>query len=267
MKRNISLILSLTILSSLLWMCSKESDQTVIKGTAVKGLVVNANVSVHAYDNYSGKGKVLATSTTDGKGVFTVTVEYTGPVEIVITGGKYNDEATGNEVSMGASELRNILFAEGNMNVGVTALTTIAAGYIDEHAENGLATAIANANSKVAEAFGLSGIDLSSVIPVDLSQPINGTASENQKKYGSVLAGLSELIRVNGLDPEMLLDLVKAMTEDIKDGEIDGMNNGEALEMVLTITPENAMEGLQTAIDSFLDGPMNIPGYIPAGRP
>jgi hypothetical protein len=115
----------------------------------------------------------------------------------------------------------------------------------------------------LVKAFGLSGIDLSNVVPVDLSVLMNLGAKKEQKKYGSVLAGLSELIRLNGLDPEMLLDLVQAMTEDIKDGVFDGKNGAEALEMVTTITPESAIEGLQTAIESFLNGPMNIGGYIP----
>lgn len=268
MKKRLIWVLSLIMISSLFWMCSEETQRTSISGVAVKGLIVNADVSVYAYENKGVRGELLATTITDHNGSFKVTIEYTGVVQIIVTGGTYNDEATGSEVSVGSFELRNIFIADGDMNIGVTALTTIAASYVDEHAEEGLATAIANANRVVAEAFGLSGIDISSIIPADLSTPESAMANENQKKYGSVLAGLSELIRLNGLVPEDVLVLIGNLSDDLSDGVLDGMDNGEVIEFVLTITPEEAMDGLQNAIDSFINGPRNkLPDFVPVTIP
>lgn len=39
-------MLSLAMVSSLFWMCSKDKDEAVLTGSAVKGAVVNADVPV-----------------------------------------------------------------------------------------------------------------------------------------------------------------------------------------------------------------------------
>lgn len=263
MKKLVS-FLTIVMLASLLWNCSEEeSGDVTLTGSAVKGTIINADVEVYALNETAARGELLATTSTNSDGQFNVTIDYEGGVEIVITGGSYTDEATGEEVSVGEFEFRNIIIAENNKSIGVTALTTIAAEHINENASEGLATAIDNANQKVAETFGIGDIDISNIVPADLSETDSKNAEKAEKEYGAVQAGLSELLVLNDLSPDVLPVLIKEMAEDFSDGKFDGKNGESALEFTLTITPEEAFKGLNTAIDNFLNGPRNNSDYIP----
>jgi hypothetical protein len=255
---------ALIMLTALLfWQCSEDSDDvqsSTVSGSAVKGTVVNANVYIYKYDADGNRGDIIASTTTDQNGNFSANVNYSGAVEIAVTGGKYTDEASGVEVSLNEKELRNVSIINGDKKVGITALTTIAAKYVDENASKGLETAIKNANNKVADVFGLTGIDLGSVIPTDLSKTRSATATWPEVKYGGIQAGLSQLVESNQLSPEELLELINAIADDFRDGVIDGKNGAEALQFSSRITPEEAASGLETAINSFLNSEDNRSG-------
>lgn len=144
--------------------------------------------------------------------------------------------------------------------MGVSALTTIAAARAVEQADQGLAIAVENANQEVADMFGLTGMDISKTLPADISVSSSSEMSEEEKKYGAVLAGFSQIAESNGLSPEKVLSLIKETAQDFKDGKMDGMNAGVALSFTLEITPAQALQGLQTAIGSFLQSPENVSG-------
>lgn len=259
--KNLKSLVYLLLVSVLFWQCTDDSDEvtsSTVSGEAVKGTVVNAEVNVYKYDGT--RGEFLATTTTDQNGSFNVEVKYAGVVEIVVTGGNYTDEASGLAVSLSGHELRNIATLNSDKKFGITALTTIAAEYVDENASKGLETAIQNANKIVADVFGLTGIDLNTTVPADLSKTGSRSAAWPELKYGAVQAGLSQLIESNGLSAEELLELVNAIADDFRDGVIDGKNGEKALESASKITPEQAASGLETAINSFLDSENNRSG-------
>ncbi len=257
-------ILSIVMLASFLWMCSEdESGDVSLTGDAVKGIIANADVKVYAVDESASRGELLATTSTNSEGQFNVSLDYKGGVEIVVTGGSYTDEATGEKVSVDEAEFRNVILADGSKSVGVTALTTIAAEHINENASEGLATAIENANKKVANTFGIGEIDISQTVPADLADEESKNAESSELKYGAVQAGLSELMVKNNLNPEDLPVLVNEMAKDFSDGSFDGKNGETALNFALSITPKQALEGLNTAIDSFLNGSNNNSNYSP----
>ncbi|MBS3771338.1 MAG: hypothetical protein KGY69_13885 [Bacteroidales bacterium] len=269
MKRLVWII-SLLIISSVFWMCEEDetdegTSETTLSGGAVKGVIQNAEVNVYAFDENELRGELLASAETNSEGEFTVSVDHVGGVEIVVTGGSYSDEATGEEVSMDNFEFRNVVMSDdkNEKTVGVTALTTIAAENIDENASEGLATAIENANNNVASAFGLGDTDISSTVPADLTRSESIDAEQSELSYGAAQAGLSNLVKTEGLNPEDLPELINAMGEDFRDGNFDGKDGEEALEFALSVTPQEALDGLQTAIDNFLNGSQNTSDYLP----
>jgi hypothetical protein len=260
-------VLGLSMLAS----CDKEpvqsSDHTTVSGSAVKGYVGTAKVEVYAYQANGQRGALIASTFTDAQGNYSVSANYRGPAEVVVTQGQYLDEATGTAVSLQANELRAIVsLDQANKTAAVTALTTVAAGYVDANAATGMETAIAKSSQEVAKAFGLVDINLTNEVPADLSYGGSGK-SMAQIKYGAVQAGLSQIIKDHNLSPQQLLTLVKDISLDFSDGVLDGKSGSAALQSSLTLTPNQALTGLNTAIESFMNSPRNKSGYTSGSVP
>jgi hypothetical protein len=254
-------ILGLGVLVS----CQKESvetsDNSTISGAAVKGYVDAARVDVYQYKEKGQRGTLLATTTTDNKGNFEVSANYRGPVEIVVSQGKYADEATGTTVHLENNELRSVAYlGQEKQSAAVTALTTIAAAYVDSNATANVEASIKDANAKVAAAFGIADVDITGQIPADLSQA-NAAISKAQAKYGAIQAGLSQTIKDRNLSADQLLTLVKDISKDYTDQVLDGKSGSVALESALEITPNEALTGLNTAMNNFMNSPKNKSGY------
>lgn len=240
--------------------CSEDSDESTVSGTAAKGYVANANVDVYAYLETGQRGKLIASTNTDIKGNYSVRVKHRGPVEVVVYNGSYKDEASGASVNLGSNKLRAVLMVNSEKETAaVTALTTIAAAHVDAHASAGLETAISYANAKVSAAFGLDGINLTEVIPSDFSFSAV-THTQAQLKYGIVQAGLSQVIKEQGLAAEKLLELVADISSDYSDGSFNNSEGSVALQFSLSITPTEAMSGLNVAIQNYLNSSSNKSG-------
>lgn len=244
--------------------CSDDTDQltTQISGTAVKGPVANATVTVYDYSDSGVRGEVLTSTNSAEDGSFEVTVNHVGVVEIVVTGGSYMDEASSKKVNLGNFELRSIIDAQGSVNTGITALTTIAASYIDENASSGLAIAIENAERGIVDGLGIGNVDIQALVPSDLTLPIQieNSSDMQQAQYAAVQSGFSQLIESNGLNPEMVLTLIEDFARDYEDGKFDGRSGTEAIEYVSGITPGEAIQGLETAIRNFMNSDQNNSG-------
>ncbi|MBN4058010.1 hypothetical protein JYT34_01055 [Olleya sp. AH-315-K02] len=261
----LKLLTLLTVVSLLFFQCSNDSEEltsSTISGYVVKGPVANAVVTVYQYDQDGTRGEVLISTNSAEDGSFSVEVNFTGVVEIVVTGGVYTDEASMNQVALGSFELRSVVNIQGNVTTGVTALTTIAAANIDENATEGLAIAIENANRELVEAMGIPNLDISKTIPVDLGQSMNMGANQDidSVQYAVLQAGLSQIVETNNLDPEALLTLINDLTEDFRDGLFDGRSGEEALTYASGLTPEQAIQGLSIAMETFLNSSENGSG-------
>jgi hypothetical protein len=259
--------------------CEKDAvestDQTTFSGSAVKGYVDGAKVDVYEYISKGERGRLVASANTDNLGSFNITTDYRGPVEVVVTQGQYADESTGTKVSLQARELRTIAVLKQGSQVAVSALTTIAAEYIDANATADVEASVDIANEKVAKAFGIAEVNISKELPADLSHASNAL-SQAQIKYGAVQAGLSQVVKELELSPEALLTLVADIAKDYADGVLDGKSGSAALETSLTLTPEQALGGLNIAIENFMSSDRNKSGVnyesigitvpTPAGR-
>jgi len=261
MKNNLLFAVTLTI-GVFLSSCSDDSaDQSsTISGSAVKGYVGSATVDVYQYVDNGQRGTLLASTSTDSRGNYSVSFNFRGIVEVVVSDGSYKDEASGTTVTLGTESLRNIVsIDQRTKTVAVTALTTIVAEHVNANAGAGIETAIANANAKVSAAFGLSGVDLTTVIPSDFSSPALGH-SIAQLKYGVIQAGLSQLIKDQHLSADKVLELIQDIANDFSDGSFDGKKGAAALTFALSITPKEALTGMNTAIENYMNSASNKSG-------
>jgi len=262
-----SLITTFMFVLLLLAGCGGETGTSfTISGTAIKGPLYNATVVVCQLNSDGSRGEVLATASTASDGSFTASGNISGSVAVVVTGGSYIDEATGQTVQNDEAEELVTFLAEGadEENIGVTALTTIAAARASENAAIGLAIAIAAANQEVADLFGLSGVDIVKTRVddlTDLNEDVDADSAETQ--YGLIIAAISQVAKDNGLTPDQVMDLIANMADDFSDGEFDGLSGGEALELAMTITPEDAINGLEIAMDNFLAGEQDNSDLVP----
>lgn len=244
--------------------CDKDEEtpqSSTVSGSAVKGYVDAAKVDVYEYLSSGNRGKLLTSTSTDSRGNYQFSVDYRGPVEIVVSEGSYIDESTGTTVNLGSSELRSIAFLkEGNQKTAVSTLTSIAAEYVKVNATSNIEASIDDANAKIAQEFGLTGIDISKEAPADLSYPVNGFTTA-QVQYGAIQAGLSQVVKDKGIAPDQLLTLIEDFSKDFSDEMLDGKYGSVALQISLTLTPFEAMDGLGIAIETFLQSDRNLSGY------
>lgn len=168
-------------------------------GSVVLGPVVSGHgLTVTAF---KADGSELARGTVNADGTFTInsTVAYTGNVLIVVvdtnTAHDYFDEGTRQSKDLD-TDLRAVttVAGAGDYTVSVNALTELVVkDYTQAHGNtlNGTTTAsIAAGNRSVADAFGLSNVDLindEAVAIVDAQ----GNSNPNANDYGRALAAIS----------------------------------------------------------------------------
>jgi hypothetical protein len=221
-----------------------------ITGLIVKGRVGAATVTAYRLDSAMSRGTVLATAASAADGTFTLTVPpYNGHIELVATGGSYDEEAVGATVQL-AREL-SAVFPEfqsgGTVTLTVSPMSTLARNLAKSRVDRGaaLVDALSQAWSHVNGHFG--NLDWRSVVPTNLTpaEPVTVTLSDDTKA-GLVLAGLSQAARVlaesGGLSPGTQVTgstLAGAGADDAKDGTLDGVWNGTTLKLAESVAPLN----------------------------
>ncbi len=239
----------------------RAQTEDEISGSVTLAPVNGATVRVYALNADASRGLLLASATTDANGDYSIPrPKVAGPFEVVVRGGEYQDEASGEAVTRDEeSELRAMFEDTDGSYLGVSALTEIAAERAHANAAQGLATAIAAANREVAALFGLGDVDPRSVKPVDLTNPSSSARSGTvATKLGEVNAMVSQMLVDNGLSPSSMKDFIEALALDFADGELDGLGREGALNFAISITPAQAMNGLEQARTNFLNGEQNL---------
>ena len=151
---------------------SEEISETIINGTAVKGIVKNGIVKIYGLSNGAKNSEPLATGNTDNNGDYSVTVNnYTGPIFVEITADPNStkmicdinpscgDIAFGDEIQLDEDfSIKAVVELETNKTAiaNVSAITSLVATFAEEQS-NIDSTIISNANSQVANLFGMTG--------------------------------------------------------------------------------------------------------------
>jgi hypothetical protein len=155
------------------------TSSTTLSGSAVKGPVNGGTVTVSTLS-----GTVLGTTTTSPSGTYSLVINYSGDVVVVVEGGSYIDEATGNPTTL--NQLKSIVTSSGGtQTVHLTPLTYLAY-YYSGNTVAGFNTALGN----LATQFGLGSTNLLSSLP-DIS---TGTTNA----YGQVLRAVSRYVANQG---------------------------------------------------------------------
>lgn len=209
-----------------------------ISGIVMLGAVADASVNAYATD---GSGMLLASTTADNHGMFTMTLHApSGVIEIVATGGGYLEEASGAAVRLQPDQqlLALVPYEAGQHRfAAVTPLTQLAAGLARFQARRGVPMAVATtqANAEVGAVFG---VDVLATPPLDIADVQNADSVLSPGlKYGFVLAAISEWVWEQGsnaaaqaglpyqpgADPFNSISFAQVLYEDVAaDGVLDG---------------------------------------------
>jgi hypothetical protein len=151
---------------------STVSSENVVNGTAAKGIIKNGIVKVYGVTNGQKNSETLAESNTDNNGDYSVTVNnYTGPLFVEISADpnktkmicdinpSCGDIAFGDEIQLDEDfSIKAVVELETNKTAiaNVSAITSLVATFAEEQS-NIDSTIISNANSQVANLFGMTG--------------------------------------------------------------------------------------------------------------
>jgi len=133
----------------------------------------------------AASGNVLATTTTNGSGAYTVEVQFNGDVIIEITGGTYTDEATGDPTTLTATLRSVVNISGGAVTAHVTPVTTLAYAFAFGPSTTVTAAAFNTSLTSFATALGLTG-NLNTTLPVVTGEGIND--------YGRILRAFSQVL-------------------------------------------------------------------------
>jgi len=246
MRNNLALLISLVFLTA----CgggsaggsSGSTGSTIpvgsVSGTSFDGLIINGTVSV--YDFTTGaKGALLGQTTSDGTGLYSLSLQVESrPVLVEITGGYYVEEAgvvgSSTQVALSSNEKLTALanYTTGTpLKVAVTTYTHLAAGLAAFEISKGTAvsTAINDANTR---ASSLAGVNILTTTPKEISDLSNASATLTPElKYG-FLAGAISMWTYNNAPsavvahspPYTSIDFAQLLYQDISaDGLLDGI--------------------------------------------
>ncbi|HHM04123.1 MAG TPA: hypothetical protein ENJ19_00065 [Gammaproteobacteria bacterium] len=206
-----------------------------VSGTAVDGIIVAGKVNAHAFGR-AGKGGKLNDDAglTDDSGAYSLAIQAPDqPVLLEVTGGRYVEEATGEEVALEPGQfLRAVGFYRSGkaLNIMITPFTNLAAGLAEYKVSQGVdpATAI---NDALVEIESLYGFNVATTRPANVL--VSGTAADqagSEQLYGFYLAGISEWTKrvsaQSGAPHDqglVSITLAQIMYNDIRaDGVLDG---------------------------------------------
>ncbi|MBF0169887.1 MAG: hypothetical protein HQK87_02155 [Nitrospinae bacterium] len=200
-----------------------STSESSIHGSAVKGPISHGTVKAYAVNADGSRGALLGATTTDAKGDYTLNFSHSGPVEVVISGGTYIDEATGATVDFSGKEMNALVTG---VSAGDTVVVTPISAAAARAAKGRMAVgespddAVNNANAQVAQVFGIDPDDITSVKPSDYTNGEDGGDAANA--YALAIAALSQMVKNNGGDPVDVVDLAIVVGDDLADGSADG---------------------------------------------
>lgn len=191
-----------------------------VSGVASKNLISGGTVKIYSVDAAGTVGSTpIGQGTTGTDGSYNITITQTsGPIVVVVTGGTYQDEATGqtkNLVDQAPAGLRAALpNASSSVSTAVTPLTEIAVQRAQATQLN--ATSINAANQVVSTIFGINSV--TTTLPLSsASIPATG-ATTDAEKYALALVAISRMCNSSGKIVATLL------TQDFVQ-QIDGAGN------------------------------------------
>lgn len=248
-----------------------------VSGTAFDGLILNGDVKVFAWNG--SKGKLLGQGTTDGAGEYSVDLDQvpSQPVLIEVTGGRYQEEASGKSIALRGGDFLYALknYKQGDsISTSLTFYTTIATGLAKHMAGTGVSVneAIARANDTVSDMIG---IDIRGVTPLEINKKSSATpVVTDQHLYGFATASISQLTKwislQNGDENDIhetynSIKFAAAAYQDISsDGQLDGKDQGRIIAQgTVQLTPEVYRGDIARNMLVMANSEVNVTGLTP----
>ncbi len=205
----------------------------MVSGSAFNGTMSNATVMAYSV-NSGTMGAQLASGATNSMGSFSLSLgAYSGPVMLKMSGGSYENLATGTTMTMSAGDVMTAVvptIASGATVTGIqmTPLTSMAQARAQAMTGGMTDANIAAANTAVGSYFMVSDILHTGPMNAAVSGS-GGTATTDMKNYGVTIAAMSQYAETIGMtDPAAL---IPAMMQDASDGIMNGMMGSTQITM------------------------------------
>jgi hypothetical protein len=218
-------------------------------------------------------GAQLASGTTNSMGSFSLSLgAYSGPVMLKMSGGTYDNLATGTTMTMMTGDVMTAVISNissGGTVTGIqmTPLTSMAQAMANNMAGGMTGTNITSANTSVCNYFMVT--DILQTMPMNAAAAgSGGTATTAMKNYGIAIAAMSQYAQTIGMtDPAAL---ITAMMNDASDGIMNGKMGSTSITMGgmgggmmgggTMMQSTAGTSGLATAMTTFMGSAANKSG-------
>lgn len=255
---------------------NKPSDENTgsstllkISGLAALGPIDDGIVRAYALNTDGSRGSLLGETRTDKEGKYNLSCKHSdGPLEVIVFGGAYVDEATNMPKLMGDEEISSILASSDDLahysakGLGISALSSIEA----KTAINLLKSAPPSADfsllkQKIKQAHSFItasyGIDPKTA-PANINDADNLNVEKDDGKMAMILAAMSVMVNRMGISHEELTDM-SAM--DNLDGKIDGKFNNSPITFLdgnnkaysMASTDNKPLNQIKLAVNAYKD--------------
>ena len=222
--------------------------------------LADATIDVYELKSDGQTGALLASTTTDAGGYYTVSASIglapSSSLLVTTTGGSSVDEISGKPTQAGPGDSLKTIVTPGGDYALLTPLTTIAASRTTSliAAGNSADNSIAVSYGAIARQYNLE--TLIAIDPAVVSDPQSVKVSGiTARQMGLILAGLDEEAATFGATD---FGLVNALARDISDGTFDGKEG--ATQIIVgdpPLPPDAATLKLEEAISKFTASPIN----------
>jgi hypothetical protein len=245
----------------------------MVGGSVFNGTMGSTTVIAYAVSGGSMGGQ-LASGTTNSMGSFSLSIgAYSGPVELKISGGSYNNLASGTTMTMPAGDamiavIPAISSGATITGIQITPLTSMAQARAQAMAGGMTDANITAANTAVGNYFMVSNI--LETVPMNAAiSGSGGTASTAMRNYGMAIAAMSQYAQtISMTDPAAL---ISSMMNDASDGIMNGMMGNTQITMGgmgggmmggggTMMQPTAGTSGLATAMTTFMGSTTNKSG-------
>ena len=236
----------ITGIMALLTGCGSSSNDAAPATTAISGSVYAAPVSGASVVVKNAAGATIAgTVTTSADGTFTISfpTSATGSdLSIESSGGTFTDEATGTS-NVPAGTLSAYVSGGTATIVHIDPSSTVIHTLVTSHSKT-----FGEATTLFSNAFGYAPD--CSVGPMNV--PYSASSTTAQRLAAVKAAAFSQLTRDLGLSPDKQFDLLAAISSDLADGVLDGMNGVNTVPLGTGMLTQDIQNKFDCALVSFL---------------
>jgi hypothetical protein len=204
----------------------------MVSGSVFNGTMSDATVMAYSMTD-GAMGAQLASGTTNSMGGFSLSLgAYTGPIMLKMSGGSYEDLATGTTMPMLSGDVMTAVIpdiASGSTVTGIqmTPLTSMAQAMASNMAGGMTGANIDAANTSVGNYFMVT--DILQTMPMNAAELVSGGTTTAMMNYGIAIAAMSQYAQTIGIsDPAAL---ITSMMNDASDGIMNGMMGGTSITM------------------------------------